>query len=337
MRVVCDIEASLLVHAAARVCKGAKARVAGELSSACSGRRDGSMSRVPSKWTSTLGADLPIHHAREVFAAPAGGSPCRVAAACSCSLAPAFYSPRALTLFPRLRRILPAFLPSNYTFSFLLTVVAAPLLLPLPSGGWSARCTRSPSRSDGTRTSTSQKGLIHAYVARSHLASTRRALDDACSRDACCLTSLLTAYARAGQLDEARALFDGMPRRTPVAWRAMLRACVRPKRAAVVGALAACCALGALEQGRWVHALVASLKRSGMDVVVATALVDMYAKCGSPEAATQVFAAMPEREQDVFAYMAMISGLSDHGRCREVVGLFGRMQDRGVRPHEVTP
>jgi pentatricopeptide repeat protein len=35
------------------------------------------------------------------------------------------------------------------------------------------------------------------------------------------LTSLLTAYARAGQLDEARALFDGMPRRTPVTWSAM--------------------------------------------------------------------------------------------------------------------
>jgi pentatricopeptide repeat protein len=32
----------------------------------------------------------------------------------------------------------------------------------------------------------------------------------------------------------------------------------------------------------------------------------------------------------------MISGLWDHGRCREAVELFGRMQDRGVRPNEIT-
>ncbi|KAK1629993.1 hypothetical protein QYE76_004308 [Lolium multiflorum] len=267
---------------------------------------------------------------------------------------------RALALFPRLRRILPAFLPNNYTFSFLLTAAAAAIPAPPPHSdrrlvcslhalavalGWDAHLYVS-------------NGLIHAYAARGHLASARRAFDHACSRDACSWTSLLTAHARAGQLAEARALFDGMPHRTPVAWSAMLsahvgaggfadalqvfdgmlRARVRPNRAAVVGALAACGALGALEQGRWVHALVAAPGRSGngMDGVVATALVDMYAKCGSLDAAAQVFAAVPERERDVFAYTAMISGLSDHGRCGEAVELFRRMQDRGVRPNEVT-
>ncbi|KAK1628764.1 hypothetical protein QYE76_003079 [Lolium multiflorum] len=243
---------------------------------------------------------------------------------------------------PRLRRILTAFLPHNYTFSFLLTAVATS---PAPP-------------SSKRRLVCSLHALAvalgwdaHAYAARSHLASARRVFNDACS-----LTSLVTAYARAGQLDEACALFDRMPRRTPVTWSAMLssyvvavgftyalevfdwmlRAHVRHNRAAVVGALAACGALRALEQGHWVHALLASPKRSGLDEVVATALVDMYVNCGSLEAATQVFAAMPEHERDVFAYMAMIFRLSDHDRCREVVDLFGQMQDRGVLPHEVT-
>jgi pentatricopeptide repeat protein len=130
-----------------------------------------------------------------------------------------------------------------------------------------------------------------------HLASARCVFDEACS-----WTSLLTAYARAGQLNEARSLFDGMPHKTPVAWSAMLSAYVRPNRAAFVGALAACGALRALEQGRWVHALVTG---SGVDGVVATTLVDMHAKWGSLEAATQVFAAMLERERDAFAYTAM--------------------------------
>uniref|UniRef100_A0ACD5YH06 Uncharacterized protein n=1 Tax=Avena sativa TaxID=4498 RepID=A0ACD5YH06_AVESA len=264
---------------------------------------------------------------------------------------------RALALFPRLRRILPAFLPNNYTFSFLLTAAAAAFPAPPPSErrlvcslhalavalGWDAHIYVS-------------NGLIHAYAARGHLASSRRVFDDACNRDACSWISLFTAYNGAGQLDDARALFEEMPHKTPVAWSAMLsayvgaggfadalevfdrmlRARVRPNRAAIVGALAACAALGALEQGRWVHALVAAPGRSQMDGMVATTLVDMYAKCGSLDAATQVFEAMPERQRDVFAYTAMISGLSDHGRCREAIELFHTMQDRGVRPNQVT-
>jgi pentatricopeptide repeat protein len=73
-----------------------------------------------------------------------------------------------------------------------------------------------------------------------------------------------------------------------------------------------------------------------MDGVVTTALVDMYAKCGSLDAARQVFAAATPAQRDVFAYTAMISGLSDHGRCREAMELFGEMQAEGVRPNEVT-
>lgn len=135
---------------------------------------------------------------------------------------------------------------------------------------------------------------------------------------------MLSAHVGAGGFADAIEVFDEM-----------LRARVRPNRAAVVGALAACGALGALEQGRWLHALVAG--RREVDGVVATALVDMYGKCGSLDAARQVFAGMPERDRDVFAYTAMISALSDHGRCREAIEVFDRMQQgRGVRPNEVT-
>ncbi|RLM80428.1 hypothetical protein C2845_PM12G31720 [Panicum miliaceum] len=165
-----------------------------------------------------------------------------------------------LRLFPRLRRILPAFRPNNYAFSFLLKASA-------DSTGSDARLVSS----------------LHAL-----------AVD-------------------------------------------MLRSGARPNRAAVVGVLTACGALGALEQGRWVHALVAARpSQVGMDGVVATALVDMYAKCGSLDAARQVFAAATPEQRDVFAYTAMISGLSDHGRCQEAMELFGKMQAEGVRPNEVT-
>ncbi|XP_062220887.1 pentatricopeptide repeat-containing protein At5g66520-like [Phragmites australis] len=275
---------------------------------------------------------------------------------------------RALRLFPRLRRILPDFRPNNYTFSFLLT--AASSLLP-PS-------TPQESQRHAQRLVSSlhalavllaydahtyvSNGLIHAYASHGLLRSARRLFDESlssCRTDVCSWTSLLTGYAKAGRVDEARALFDAMPRRNDVSWSAMLsayvdagsftdavqlfedmlRSGVRPNRAAVVGVLAACGALGALEQGRWVHASVAGGRGRGghdMDGVVATALVDMYAKCGNLDTARQVFVAATAEQRDVFAYTAMISGLSDHGRCREAIDLLGQMQAEGVRPNEVT-
>ncbi|KAF8691826.1 hypothetical protein HU200_040229 [Digitaria exilis] len=269
-----------------------------------------------------------------------------------------------LRLFPRLRRILPGFRPNNYAFSFILKAAAdesscsdsdARLLVSSLHAlavvlAWDAHAYVA-------------NGLIHAYASHGLLPAARRLFDGALASgaaDVCSWTSLLTAYSRAGQVGEARALFDGMPRRNDVSWSAMLsayvaaggfadavrlfeemlRSGVRPNRAAVLGVLTACGALGALEQGRWVHALLAGGRRSSssmdMDGLVATALVDMYAKCGSLDAARQVFAAATPEQRDVFAYTAMISALSDHGRCREAIDLFGRMQAEGVRPNEVT-
>ncbi|CAO2040063.1 unnamed protein product [Urochloa humidicola] len=274
---------------------------------------------------------------------------------------------RVLRLFPRLRRILPGFRPNNYTFSFLFKSFADSSA----SQGSDARLVASLHALAVVLAWDAHdyvaNGLIHAYASHGLLPSARRLFDGALSSraaDVCSWTSLLTAYARAGQVDEARALFDGMPRRNDVSWSAMLsayvaaggfddavrlfeemlRSGVRPNRAAIVGVLTACGALGALEQGKWVHAMIAAGARrpSGndgmiaMDRVVMTALVDMYAKCGSLDAAMQVFAAAAPEHRDVFAYTAMISGLSDHGRCLEAIDLFAQMQAEGVRPNEVT-
>jgi pentatricopeptide repeat protein len=258
-----------------------------------------------------------------------------------------------LRAFRRLRRLVPAFRPNAYTFSFLLTAAAAScdarLVPSLHALALVLSCC-----GGGDPQGYVSNGLIHSYASRGGLllCSARRLFDEALSSgrtDVCSWTALLTAYARDGQVDRARALFDGMPRRNGVSWSAMLSAYVaaggfaealqlfqemlscgvRPNRAAVVGALASCGALGALEQGRWLHAYT----RGTRDAVVATALVDMYAKCGSLDAALQVFD--DAATKDVFTYTAMISGLSDHGRCQDAIRLFHQMQ-QGVRPNEVT-
>ncbi|XWS61061.1 hypothetical protein CRYUN_Cryun07bG0093300 [Craigia yunnanensis] len=82
--------------------------------------------------------------------------------------------------------------------------------------------------------------------------------------------------------------------------------------------LSACAYLGANDHGKWIHSY---LRRSGVecDVVIETALVDMYGKCVSVERAYEVFKEMPKR--DTLAWTAMIPAIILHGYRKEAFGL----------------
>lgn len=198
-----------------------------------------------------------------------------------------------------------------------------------------------------------QNGLIHLYATCSSIDCARKLFDQSMSRDVITWTAMVNGYAKSGQIELAREMFDLMPERNAVSWSTMITtfaqvgmfqealevfnemqvAGVRPNHAGIVGVLSACGFLGALDQGRWIHAYV---KRNGfeLDRVLGTALIDMYSKCGCIENAMQVFEEMPQR--DVFAYTSMISGFSNHGQCERAMDLFVRMEDEGVHPNEVT-
>ncbi|KAM2076685.1 hypothetical protein ACFX1T_039395 [Malus domestica] len=89
-------------------------------------------------------------------------------------------------------------------------------------------------------------------------------------------TALINGYMKSGQVEVARELFDEMPNKNAVLWNAMINGYVQvglfseglelfvdmqvyrvlPNHAGIVGALTACAFLGALDQGRWMHAYV---------------------------------------------------------------------------------
>ncbi|CAL4945962.1 unnamed protein product [Urochloa decumbens] len=162
-------------------------------------------------------------------------------------------------------------------------------------------------------------------------------------RDLVCWNSMIDGYARHGRIDEARALFEEMPERNVISWsvlidgyvtcgeatealeqfQSMLRCGVRPDRVAAVGAVTACAQLGALEQGRWLHSYLEK-KKVLFDVVVQTALIDMYMKCGRLDLATLIFESMAERS--VVTWNVMIVGLGTHGYGLDAVTLFHRME-----------
>ncbi|KAJ1257636.1 hypothetical protein BS78_10G010600 [Paspalum vaginatum] len=173
--------------------------------------------------------------------------------------------------------------------------------------------------------------------------------------DAVAWNALVDMYAKCGDVAAARRWFGAMPvAKTVVSWNTMIsalaragapgealalfremqRAGARPDDATLVAALGACARLGALDAGRWVHALCARGRGGGADgVVVGNALLDMYAKCGAVDQAAAVFGGMARR--DVCSYASMILGLATHGRAGDALALFEDMRRAGVLPNGV--
>ncbi|GFS39885.1 tetratricopeptide repeat (TPR)-like superfamily protein [Actinidia rufa] len=198
-----------------------------------------------------------------------------------------------------------------------------------------------------------QNGLIHLYATCSCMDSARKLFETSLNRDVITWTAVMNGYVKSGQVGVARELFDEMPEKNEVSWSAMITgyaqvglfkealelfndmqlARVQPNHAGIVGALSACAFLGALDQGRWIHAYI-NKHKMGLDRVLGTALIDMYAKCGCMEAACRVFDEMPNR--DVYAFTSLILGLANHGQSACAIELLTRMKDEGVKPNEVT-
>ncbi|KAI4348145.1 hypothetical protein L6164_008905 [Bauhinia variegata] len=88
-----------------------------------------------------------------------------------------------------------------------------------------------------------------------------------------------------------------------------------------------------LDKGKEVHSY--ALQQGIIsDIVVATPIVSMYAKCGELKKAKELFLSLQGR--DIVAWSAFLSSLVQAGYPREVCSLFREMQHEGLRPDEVT-
>ncbi|MQL92183.1 hypothetical protein Taro_024807 [Colocasia esculenta] len=88
-----------------------------------------------------------------------------------------------------------------------------------------------------------------------------------------------------------------------------------------------------LKLGLGIHAY--AIRRGfELDLFVASALVDMYAKCGKLAVARCLFDHIEVK--DTGLWNAIIVGYGMHGSCREALRLFSQMEDSGIRPNEIT-
>ncbi|KAJ7546368.1 hypothetical protein O6H91_08G037700 [Diphasiastrum complanatum] len=166
-------------------------------------------------------------------------------------------------------------------------------------------------------------------------------------------TTLVDLYAKCGSLEHARQVFRNMRERNVVSWNAMIAGYAQQglgKEALAlyeemkqegmqsdeftyVAVLKACASIAYLEQGKQIHSYIIK-SRFESDVIVGSALVDMYAKCGCLEHARQVFNNMHER--DVVSWTAMIAGYAQEGLGKESLRLLEHMQKEGTKPNAVT-
>ncbi|KAF5203834.1 Pentatricopeptide repeat-containing protein [Thalictrum thalictroides] len=166
-------------------------------------------------------------------------------------------------------------------------------------------------------------------------------------------TALLDMYSKCGDVEKARKLFDGMSGKNLVSWNAMITGyvqcgfleeaiglfnlmrakLVKPNEITMVNVLSACAGLGTFELGKDVHRYICRNKLD-INVIVATALVDMYSKCGSVNDACLVF--VKTADKDVALWNAMIASLAYHGNGKDSIAVLTQMDRSGVNPNDIT-
>ncbi|GMI66287.1 mitochondrial editing factor 7 [Hibiscus trionum] len=184
---------------------------------------------------------------------------------------------------------------------------------------------------------------IHALVLKHRLAN-----------DSSIENALLACYGKCGEMYECEKIFSRMSeRRDEVSWNSMISGYIHnellDKAVNLVWlmmqrgqkldgftfatVLSACASVATLECGMEVHAcsIRACLES---DVVVGSAIVDMYSKCGRIDYASRFFNMMPVR--NVYSWNSMISGYARHGQGDKALELFMHMKLDGQLPDHVT-
>lgn len=165
--------------------------------------------------------------------------------------------------------------------------------------------------------------------------------------------SLVDMYAKCGEFDKARKIFLSLSCRSTVPWTALIsgyvqsgniegslklfnemrRDNVSSDQSTIATVLKASANLASLSLGKQLHSYVI---RSGFmsNLFSGSALVDMYAKCGSIKDSIRVFQEMPCR--NIVSWNALISAHAQNGDGKATLRSFDEMIQSGFQPDSVT-
>lgn len=194
--------------------------------------------------------------------------------------------------------------------------------------------------------------MIDMYMKCGKQEMAHRVFDGMSNKTVVSWNSLIAGLIRNGGVESAWGIFNGMPESNLVSWNTMVGGLVQENMfeeaielfrlmqnrgikadmVTMVGVASACGYLGALDLAKWILTYV---KKNDIDcdMQLGTALVDMFARCGDPQSAMQVFNTMVNR--DVSAWTAAIGAMAMEGNAERAIELFNDMLGQGVKPDGV--
>jgi pentatricopeptide repeat protein len=177
-----------------------------------------------------------------------------------------------------------------------------------------------------------------------------KGLDDA---EALLHSSLVDMYAKRGRLVDAEKVFNSIPVYCPFSWTTLItafidlghveelckfleRICADRARTDLIllaCMLRACSCIGDRGKGLAIHTQILLQGVEG-DIIIGSAVIDMYVKFGWIAEAEAIFGKLPVRM--VFAWTTLITGYVYHGWDDCALDCFERMQEACVSPDDVT-
>lgn len=142
--------------------------------------------------------------------------------------------------------------------------------------------------------------------------------------DSATWNSMISGFSQLGKDFEAYLFFNKM-----------VAAGIVPNLKCITSLLPVCAAMLALRCGKEIHAYCIRTDIS-RDEFIATALIDMYMKCGKPIWARKVFDRFEKTSNDPAIWNAMISGYGRNGEYETAFELFNYMLVKNVRPNTAT-
>ncbi|KAH0970533.1 hypothetical protein GBA52_022689 [Prunus armeniaca] len=164
--------------------------------------------------------------------------------------------------------------------------------------------------------------ILRAYFQSGNIVKARKVFDEIREKDKICWTTMIVGYAQNGREEDALILFGEM-----------LLENVRPDSFTISSVVSSCAKLSSLYYGQVVHGKAVHMGVADQ-LLVSSALVDMYCKCGVTADAWVVFTLMPFR--NVVSWNAMITGYAQNGKDLEALALYENMLQENIVPNNVT-
>ncbi|XP_052199200.1 putative pentatricopeptide repeat-containing protein At1g68930 [Diospyros lotus] len=164
--------------------------------------------------------------------------------------------------------------------------------------------------------------VLGAFFQGGYIYEARKIFSELEEKDEVCWTTMIVGYAQSGQEEEALLLF-----------RQMLLENVKPDSFTISTIVSSCARLASLYHGQVVHGKAVHM---GVDcnLLVSSALINMYSKSGEIKNAWAVFSLMPIR--NVVSWNSIILGYAQNGKDLEALALYEEMILENFKPDDIT-